>query len=640
MLNDRTAPVTASDASLPIDDPSFLRAVLEAIPPFVARLDPELRISYINHLRPGGLTLRELIGRPAHEFIAPEDLEKFDRAVEHALRTGERCSYLARGASAVTSIGAVHYEAHAVPIDHGDGRRAVCIIATDVSEQVARANALQASEEQLRIAVEATGIGLWTWDLTSDHIEWNQRMIDIVGSGPLSTPDYVERIVHPDDRAHILAEIANVTAGQPNFVEHRIVRPDGELRWLLPCGRLITDELGRVVRVTGGTLDVTAQRMTDERLRNVQKLEAVGSLTAGIAHNFNNMLAIMLPALEIAQHAAAPSQSEMLGEAVHAARRASELVAQLMTFAGQRRAPTAEPHDLAVVLERALSMTRRTFERQVRIDTTIDDGCCPVACDPSAIEQVVLNLMINARDAVLEAERVDPRIEVDLSETASAHPDVPNGPRKQYVRIRVKDNGTGMSETAKQRLFEPFFTTKGPGRGTGLGLATSYGIVRDHGGFMMLESQLGAGSTLAVFLPCVEVTAATVEAPAAVAPVRIVRSGTILVVDDEPGVRRVVKLLLAAHGHHVHEAADGLAAVAALDAGLRPDLILLDRSIPGWPARVTLDELRKRAAHTPIVFFTGQAVPRDERALVQDVLHKPLSNDELVGAVEQWLPET
>ena len=194
----------------------------------------------------------------------------------------------------------------------------------------------------------------------------------------------------------------------------------------------------------------------------------------------------------------------------------------------------------------------------------------------------------------------------------------------------------GMSDAVKQRLFEPFFTTKEPGKGTGLGLATSYGIVRDHGGFIGVDSRLGRGTIAEVFLPIVKSTAA-IEASPPQTLGAVPRRSTILVADDEPAVRRVTEMLLGERGHHVALAADGQAAVAALDAGLEPDLILLDRSMPGWPIKLTLVEIRKRNASVPVVFFTGQDVPPEERAQVQDVLYKPLAMDELVRAVEKWL---
>ena len=359
-LSSEERKLIASDASVPFDDADFLRAVLEAVPLFIVRLDPDWRINYINHLR-GGLTLADVIGKPACDFIAPEHYPRFEAAVEQAMRTGQSSSYTVKG-SHLTGGTLSYFDGLAVPLDHGDGRRGVCVVALDVTERVVNTEALKASEDKLRIAVEATGIGLWTWELSTDKLEWNTRMTEITGFPATTASDYVERIVHPSDRERMRAELADARAGVANFPVHRIARPDGEVRWLLPCGRRIDASDGGVVRLTGGMLDVTAQRLTDERLRQSQKLDAVGSLTAGVAHNFNNMLAVIVPALELAERQAGAGERRLFADAIAAARRSAELVSQLMTFAGQRRATSPQAHDLAALVEGAVSMCQRTFD--------------------------------------------------------------------------------------------------------------------------------------------------------------------------------------------------------------------------------------------------------------------------------------
>jgi PAS domain S-box-containing protein len=633
--DDTGARSTEAGASrVPLDDPAFLRAVLEAIPAVVVRLDSQLRITYVNHMR-GGLTPAQVFGRPASEHVAPPDLEAFRQAVEHVLRTGETRSYFARGVHPVPGVPLAHFQCHAALIEEADGRRDVCIVATDVSEHVARAHELQRSEEKLRVAVEATGIGLWTWHVDTDVIECDPRFVELVGFAPATGREFRERVFHPDDRARAVSGTEAARRGQPAFAEHRIVRPDGEVRWLLPRGRVIRDEAGRVVRITGGTLDVTAQRKTEEQLRHAQKLEAIGSLTAGVAHNFNNMLAIMLPAFEVAQRTADADHAPLFEDALHAARRAAELVRQLMTFAGRRGAPTRVSADLGPLIERAVSLCRRTFDGRVSVHTSAASPCSAVICDPAAIEQVVVNLVINAWQAVEAADRPEPWIGVEWREVERTRPDVPLSPPERFACIRVEDNGVGMDDSVRQRLFEPFFTTKGPHQGTGLGLATSYGIVRDHGGFITFDSRPGVGTRAEVFLPCAVEKAAAV-APAGPAPVSASR-GAVLVVDDEPPLGRILESMLCTWGHEVRVAIDGPATVAMIDSGFRPDLILLDIRMPGWPAHRTLDEIRQRMPAVPVLFVTGQDVTSDERQRVQDVLYKPFTGEQLKEAVDRWL---
>jgi PAS domain S-box-containing protein len=628
-----TSPFVASAATVPQWDAAFLQTMLEAVPASIVLLDAEQRITYINRLR-GGVTLQQVIGRPAREFVAAGDTERWQAAIDEVLRTGRPCSYLVKGSHQVTRGGLAHYEGHAVPIEAADGGRAVCIVALDVSEHVARADALQASEHKLRIAVDATGIGLWTWDVARDRVEWSERLIEIMGSQPMPPAEYLERMVHPDDRARVREAIHDVRSGRNALAPHRIVRANGEIRWLMPCGQLIHED-DQARQMIGGFLDVTVQRQIETQLQKAQRLDAVGNLTAGVAHNFNNMLAIMLPALELTLNKASEQDKGMLQDALHAANRAAELVTQLMTFSGQRAPSAHQPIDLAEVVTRAVSMCRRTFERQVAIESSIASDRAVVACDAAALEQVLVNLLINARDAVSAAGRSDPRIGVELAAIDMGQPAAQSGAKQRYVRLRVTDNGIGMTDAIKQRLFEPFFTTKELGKGSGLGLATSYGIVRDHGGFIAIDSEAGRGTTVDVLLlPSEQVPA--VE-PLRAPPALEARPKCILVVDDEPAICRIVTLMLRESGHSVHSASDGASAMALLDSGLSPDLILLDRSMPGWPVSVTLEEIRERHAAVPIIFFTGQDVTAQERELVQGVLYKPLATDRLLREVEHWL---
>ena len=639
---DRRPSLDASARSGDLLDAAFLRAVLEAIPSWVLRLDAEQRIRYVNRVQGAGL--EQLIGRPVRDFIEPDDYPHYEEAASRALLTGEVCSYFVRstreGLPGAGIPAAADYECHVVPIDDGDGRRGLCIVGTDISVHVKRQAALQASEQKLRIALEASGLGLWTWDVRTGRIEWDARFQEITGCEAMSSAEYQERLVHPDDRQMVRDEMASVSAAKPRFLEHRIIRPDGEIRWLLPCGHHTTVEGGETIQMIGGALDVTHQHKTTEQLRMAQKNDLIGNLASGIAHNFNNMLAIIQPALDLAlQHQGQGAQhKQSLEDALNATQRAAELVGQLMTFTGQRRARVGGSVDLVRLVERTVSMCQRTFGCRVLLAPTSQLAAAHVEGDPASIEQVLVNILINARDAIAEVERSDACIRVTLSERTASCPDWGRTALRSYFCLRVEDNGVGMSDAVKERLFEPFFTTKKPGKGTGLALATSYGIVRDLGGFITVESQPLDGTSVSVFLPPAA-TRSTSARPASTehepAP-----CSKILVIDDEPAVRRTIELILRQSGHQVHLAPDGQAGVAQIDAGLMPDLIMLDRSMPGWSPRVTLAELRKRAPQVPVLFFTGQEVSSEERAQVQDVLYKPRAPMDLLRSVDRWLVAT
>ena len=628
----------------PYDDAALLRALLATVPAFVVLHDEQLNIRYINRLQPG-FKLEQVLGRPTFDFVEPRYHELHRQKIEEAQRTNRPTSYIVRGDGGEGR--AAYYETRLVPFEEPSGRRSIYVVAFEVTDHVARGEALRESEEKLRLAVSATGIGLWMWEPVSDKVEWNRRMHEITGSEQAYSPvAYLERLVHPDDRERIERELAMLAAGTPEYPLHRIIRPsDGQIRWVLAFGTQHRDEGDQVTRMTGGMIDITSQRQIEEHLRAAQKMDAIGALTAGVAHNFNNMLAVIIPAVELALRTVSGGERKLLQEAAHAAHRAADLVSQLMTFAGQRKAPARDAVDVGDVIERAVSMCQRAFDRQIAIEVAIDGGLPRVTGDAAGLEQVLVNALINARDAIVSAKQVEPRIRVRCSKAqASAEvapalrggaSTLPPGIPHEHVRIAVDDNGVGMSDVVLGRLFEPFFTTKAPGKGTGLGLATSYAIVREHGGFISYGSEEGVGTTCEIFLPCAQAGAFSPSRPppADATPLR----GRILVIDDEPAVRNVVNEALRLEGHEVLLAADGQEALEHLCYTPLPDLILFDRSMPGWPPMRTLAEMRKLAPHVPVLFFTGESVPVSEQALVQGVLQKPLALGVLAETVQRYL---
>jgi PAS domain S-box-containing protein len=622
---------SAHAALSPYDDAAFLRMMLESVPAFVVLLDAELRVRYINRLQPG-FKLQDVLGRPTFDFIEPRYHELHRAAIDEARRTGKVTSYTVRGDGGEGRV--AYYESRLVPLSVPTAQAAICVIALEVTEHVARGEALRESEEKLRLAVSATGIGLWSWDLARDKVEWNERMHEIIGCDQVTSPaDYMKKLVHPDDRPLLEREIRLMRAGVPEYPAHRIVRPrDGSVRWVMAFGGSRRNESEPAEHLTGAMIDITGQRQLEEHLRAVQKMDAIGALTAGVAHNFNNMLAVIIPAVELALRTVKGNEQRLLAEAAHAAHRAADLVAQLMTFAGQRKPADRGAIHVSDVIERAVSMCQRAFDRQIEIAVTFEGVLPRVHGDAAGLEQVLVNALINARDAIVSAQPANPRIVVRCSTVHTSLP--PHAPR-EHVRIAIEDIGIGMSDAVIGRLFEPFFTTKEPGKGTGLGLATSYAIVREHGGFISYESEERVGTTCEVFLPC----SGSEPAPPPSVPQLdgLRRRGRILVIDDEPAVRSVVSEALALDGHETLLAANGQEALARLEQEPAPDLILFDRSMPGWGPMRTLAEIRKRVPAVPVLFFTGENVPADERARVQGVLQKPLALGELSETVQRWL---
>ena len=612
---------------------ALLRSVLEAMPAFITRVDPELRVVFLNRYV-SGYAAEQVIGTSVFDYFSPDDKPAAKACMERVLATGENGMFHVLGSGPDGSTR--NYETHVVPVTDLDGRRGLCLVAIDITLHIERERALQQSEDALRVAIEATGMGLWRWDPATGKVTWNEAMYGITGRDePTTTDTWVNELTHPDDRE----ELTNALRGWSEQAErplpmHRIVRPDGTIRWVVSSGRGIRDEQGKLVSLIGGVLDVTEQRAVEERLRQTQKLEALGALTAGVAHNFNNMLAVILPFVEGALESPTCHAPELGNAALHAAGRAAEMIRQLTTLAGGRPSGRKSVRDLSAVARSATQICDQLFKGQLTIHVAGGEAAFPALCDEAGIEQTLVNLLLNARDALRESEQPNPEITVQLREVASRDvPPFPGRQQRDYVVIDVRDNGTGMDEATRARLFEPFFTTKGPDRGTGLGLATSHAVVREHGGFIFCTSRPGVGSTFSVYLPVAE-REPRASGPQSTSQPALEKQLRVLVVEDDAMVRRTTVALLRSGGHVVREAATPKSALEQLQSPDQFDAVLLDRSMPGGGGAPLVEAIRRLAPRVCLVYFTGGDVPEDEQARVDAVLYKPLGARDLLSKLD------
>jgi two-component system cell cycle sensor histidine kinase/response regulator CckA len=492
------------------------------------------------------------------------------------------------------------------------------------------------SEEKVRMAVDAAGVGLWTWDPARDELVWDAALSAIFGwpAGTYpTTRDGYFALIHPDDRERAAVRLADgMTAGRWED-EYRVFRADGAVRWVMAKKSILRD--GERTRVIGAVIDVTERRERDEKLRQAQKLEAVGQLTAGIAHNFNNMLMGVIPNLDLARRRAPAELLPLLESASHSARRAADLVSQLMTYAGRNRPAVQVAEDVTALVWRAVDLCRTTFDRRIAFDETYHPGA-GARVDASQIEQAVLNVLINARDALESTQVAVPRISVSIAIVRAGASELA-GHDGDHVVLRIGDNGKGMDAATVAHVYEPFFTTKDVGKGTGLGLATTHAIVREHGGFITCESVRGEGTTFRLYLPY-EVVVPRTEPPVHErAPLR--GTETVLVVDDEPGIRHVVSLMLRSAGYVAREAASGSEALALLgDRALAAEvaLVLLDVSMPGLPRGEIRSRLRE-LTRARLVYFTGNALDPADAEAADAVLQKPVTADRLLGTIRRVL---
>jgi two-component system cell cycle sensor histidine kinase/response regulator CckA len=618
---------------------SLAEAVVESSLDGLTVLDREGRYVLWNR------AMERFAGKKAEEVLGRHMLEVFpflrehglDQALERAL-AGE--IVVTEGVVNVEPDGArkVYDRVYRPLVGPGGEVTGVVAIVRDATARYVAQDALRRSDAELRLAAEAAGIGLWSWDPATDALAWDETTCAVFGQPPGGAPatraDYL-RQVHFEDVDRAATRIATGLRAGEWEDEYRIVRPDGAVRWLTSKARKIQAD-GRDV-VLGAVFDVTERKERDERLRATQRLEAVGQLTAGVAHNFNNMLMALLPNLEVAVRRAPEDLVPLLETAEQAAQRAADLVRQLMTYAGRNLRAVRRAEALGPVVERTVAFCRTTFDRRVAIGVRCDEGAA-AAVDASQIEQAVLNLLINARDAVEDAAVDEPRATVTVEVIPEGAPEL-EGRAGPWVCVRVADNGVGMDAATAQRVYEPFFTTKEVGRGTGLGLSTTQGIVREHGGFLACRTAPGKGATFSVYLPGVARPAPVTppRKPASGPPLRARSGSLVLVVDDDAPVRDVVSLLLRDAGFDVRTASSGELALALLedaDVAARTAIVLLDVSMPGLPRAELRARLRERVPRAEVVYLTGYAYEAPEGDVV---LEKPVTEARLVAALDRAL---
>ncbi|MGD8862719.1 MAG: PAS domain S-box protein [Myxococcales bacterium] len=631
----RLVPTASAGGAGTEDFVALLGVFLANVPDFIVLLAPDGTMLFLNRARPGK-TMEEVVGQNLFDYM-PDDAERMREAVDRVVATGES---IALESSARYTDGTDHaFLTRISPVFDGSRVVALAIIATDVTAQKQAQAALEDSEEKLRLAVDATGMGLWSWDLKRDVVTWDRAMCRLwgVAEGPRDFESYLQ-MIHPDDQPRQREVIScAVETGEYSGAEYRIVRRDGTVRRALTKASATRDEDGKVARLLGGVIDVTEQRELEERSRQAQKLEAIGQLAAGIAHNFNNMLMAIVPNIELAMRDASPDSASLLHAAHGAGSRAAELVRQLTTFAGRARTNATRVSDARSLAQRTVEICRRGFSHTIEIVFEGEDDEQPVVSDTTQLEQVLLNLLINARDAVLEADVEPKRVIVDVERIRAERSQLSLGlePGKKYVRIRVADNGIGMDAATCARIYEPFFTTKEVGKGTGLGLSTARTIVREHGGVLECTTQRGVGTTFWVFLPLADGVSPReeVRAPSQEAA----GSATILVVDDEASVRNVTSMMLTHAGYTVFVAASGREALELLDGELADsvDLVLLDLSMPRMPGDAVRAELLQRYPRLKVAYFSGHALDAPDD--VVGVVEKPIPQPLLLAKVREFL---
>jgi len=592
-----------------------------------------------------GYSSIEMVGQSIFLLI-PEDLHDAERELLKRIGRGERVEVFET--ERIRKDGRrIYIGASVSPIRDTYGNVVgASSIKRDVTERKQAAEALLRSQERLHLALKAARMGTWQWDVASNTLSWDEGLHELYGleSGQQVTQyeDFIQR-VHQDDRAFVAASVQRALEGGGGLdYEFRIVLPDGRLRWLADQGRVMRDQKGNPLYLTGVCLDTTERKLLEERLRQAQRMDSVGQLAGGIAHEANNMMSVVLGCADyVLQRTDLPGPvREDVDQIWKAAKRTAGITQQLLAFS-RRQVLQPQVLDLNATVRDLEPILTRTLGETRGLRMHLSPGLSPVRADPGQLEQVLINLTLNARDAMPDQGRLTiETMNVVLDQAYVAGKSVDSLKPGEYAALVVSDTGHGMDQITLGRVFEPFFTTKGVGQGTGLGLSTVYGIVKQSGGFIWVYSEPGLGTTFKLYFPVVTTSpgAADLREPAPTAR----ENETVLVAEDEAMVRGIMARTLRDCGYNVLEAADGRAALDILEAQAgRVSLIVADVVMPDLGGREMAARLAERWPELPVLFtsgYTGMDVVR--RGLLdegREFLQKPLAPEALARKVREMV---
>jgi two-component system, cell cycle sensor histidine kinase and response regulator CckA len=626
------------------------RELFEGSPDAILVADLNGRVMDLNPAacRLHGMTRERLAAEKLTSLVTPE------RADEIVAHLGELIAGAVSQVESVFLAGdgrAVPVEVRGNCIEYG-GKQAVLLHVRDITERRQAAEALKKSEASLAAAQRIAHLGSWELELTPhadvnrNELRWSDETYRIFGGEPRAvavTNELFHNAVHPQDRERIAEAMARaLRTGEPYDLEHRILLPNGEERTVRERGELALDTNGKPVQMRGIVMDITERKRLEEQLRQSQKMEAIGQLAGGVAHDFNNILTV------IHGHASLLTSTSKLSETAaksahqigQAAERAAGLTRQLLTFS-RRQVMQPRRLDINEVVSQMTMMLGRILGENIALQLKYWPHPALVQADASMMEQVLLNLAINARDAMPKGGQLLIRISgVAINSSHLAyHPEARTG---QFVCLTVTDTGLGIPPENLRRIFEPFFTTKEVGKGTGLGLATVYGIVKQHQGWIEVESHLRQGATFRVFLPASgEVGAGVPDEPIR----KTVRGGTetVLLVEDEAPVRELVCAILSANGYTILEAESGVKALEVWrGAKDRIDLLLTDLIMPDrMNGRELAEQLVSEQPRLKVMFSSGYSadVVGNDFVLQRGLhyLQKPYDPHKLLVAVRDCL---
>jgi PAS domain S-box-containing protein len=644
----------------------------------IGGLEVDLRTGFRNRRSPEYLLIHGLPPDAANEThedwvrrIHPDDREATEKKFRDAV-AGKVRDYTVRYRIIRPSDGELRWISVKSSIERDADGKAVRLVGahTDITEQVEAERALQQSEaEQRKLANQLVQLNATLAERVEEKTRerdriWNVSqdlllVADRSGVWQTVNPAWTRTLgwseaellnrtsqwlEHPDDDGITRVHVEKLSAAETTVrFESRFRHKDGTYRWLSWTGVSDEDRIYAVARdVTAEKAAADRLRAAEEALRQSHKMEAVGQLTGGIAHDFNNLLTGIVGSLDLLQTRLDQGRTENVGRYINAAmtsaNRAAALTHRLLAFA--RRQPlipkSVDANQLIVSLE---DLLRRTIGETIDLEIVAAAGLWYTLCDPNQLESALLNLAINARDAMPGGGKLT--IATTNAAIAGIDADTPALLPGDYIRIDVSDTGSGMSPEVVARAFDPFFTTKPIGQGTGLGLSMIYGFARQSNGHVLIESRLGAGTAVKLYLPRHHGDAAEDRATAAATDEPIATGETVLVVEDEPVVRGVITEMLHDQGYRVLEATDGPSGLRMLRLNRRIDLLITDVGLPGMNGRQLADQARETRPDLKILFITGYAenvaIAKGFLQPGMEMITKPFELDSLSARVRQMV---
>ncbi len=589
-----------------------------------------------------GYTKEEIIGLPIFDVYHPDCMEDVKKTFRLFVQTGkvhdaELVLQRKDGSKIDVSlnVSAVYDEQGQVLYGRSTFR--------DITERKKAEEALLKQQYFLQKAQEIGQMGFWELDIKKNELVWTDENCRIFGL-PIGTELTYETFlhyVHPDDREHVDTEWKAALNKKPYDIEHRLL-VDGKVKWVREKAELEFNEKDECISATGFTQDITERRSTEEQLLQAQKMEAVGTLAGGVAHDYNNILTIIignasLALMEVGKDS--PLQNK-IEEIITAGERAASLTSQLLAFS---RKQVIQPKilDLNELLTNIEKMLGRLIEEDIELLMIPETALWRVEVDPGQMEQVIMNMVVNAKDAMpMGGKLTIETANVDLDESYFRE----HGIEEQsgtYVVMAVSDTGTGMDEETQSHVFDPFFTTKDVGKGTGLGLSTVYGIVKQNKGFVWVYSEPEQGSTFKVYLPKVEGDA-VLEERERTSVGEVDGSETVLIVEDDDSLRNLARKTLRNYGYKVLEAENGKDALRISKEHERPiDLMITDVVMPKMSGKETAERMQSLYPQMKVIYMSGYTDDAIARHRVLEpglnFLEKPFSPKVLARKVRNVL---